>query len=201
MHVSIQTACVVIIPDVSYSRLKRNEVLLVFVIHFASDDIGNIHYCRNRGGKERKKLQQHGMYWVCGCLQNQSNGLLRWKSEVPGKYECLPSKSLRLLVGYEGSGVLMKEPLLRCHFTQLLGEKFFLERWRGIGGGQKMMLFSFPLQKPVWCWSWHVRILPHLLPFPHAWGKKHHSDHIKAWRFSVHPVRLQHCNSTCILAM
>lgn len=77
MHVSIQTACVVIIPDVSYSRLKRNEVLLVFVIHFASDDIGNIHYCRNRGGKERKKLQQHGMYWVCGCLQNQSNGLLR----------------------------------------------------------------------------------------------------------------------------
>lgn len=139
MHVSIQTACVVIIPDVSYSRLKRNEVLLVFVIHFASDDIGNIHYCRNRGGKERKKLQQHGMYWVCGCLQNQSNGLLRWKSEVPGKYECLPSKSLRLLVGYEGSGVLMKEPLLRCHFTQLLGEKFFLERWRG--GGKK------------WCFS------------------------------------------------
>lgn len=63
---------------------------------------------------------------------------------------------------------------------------------RRMGGGGGIMLLSFPLQKHVWCWSWQLHILPHLPPFPHAWGKKHHSDHIKACRLSVRPVTLQH---------
>lgn len=114
------------------------------------------------------------MYQVRDCLQHQANGLLLWKYTVVGHKEGLPSKNVWLLVSYGGSGVLMKVPLLRFHFTQLLGEKFLIERWRGRWGGWEggeMMLFSFPLQKPLWCWSWQLRILPHLLPFPHAWGK------------------------------
>lgn len=61
----------------SYSRLKGDEVLLVFIIHFASDYIGYIHHCgirRKKKGKVRFLLQD-GMYWVCDCLQHQSNGL------------------------------------------------------------------------------------------------------------------------------
>lgn len=54
-----------------------------------------------------------------------------------------PSKSLRLHVVYGGSKVLMKVPLLRCHFTQLLGEKFFLKRWRGRWGGWEVWGWCF----------------------------------------------------------
>lgn len=35
----------------SYSRLERDEMLLVFVVHFASDDIGDIHYCEKKKEK------------------------------------------------------------------------------------------------------------------------------------------------------
>lgn len=42
----------------SHLRLERDKVLLVLVVHFARDDVGDIHYCgKTKGNQVYKGLQ------------------------------------------------------------------------------------------------------------------------------------------------
>lgn len=124
----------------SYSRLKGNEVLLVFVIHFASDDIRDIHHCWKRGGGKVSHYCRTGCtgsILVCNISQMAS---FCERRQVLGHNEFLPKENVWLLVGYGGSGVLIKAPLLRCHFTQLLREILYRKvkkKVRRVGGGGK----------------------------------------------------------------
>lgn len=153
---------------------------------------------------EKKKKKKGKVCRYCrmgrGCLQHQSNGLLLRQQAALGHNESLPSEILWLLVGYGGSGALMKAVLLRCHFTQLLCEKLFFRKVKR--KKKKWCFFLLPTSKTCLMLELTVAhpptssFIPTCMEYKKNKIKKHHhSDHIKARRLSVHPVRLQHRNS------